>query len=62
MQAYENTKFACQVIDEAQHIKNHSTKAAKAVKSIQAGFHLALTGTPVENRLSELDVYKRQGR
>ncbi len=54
MQAYENTKFACQVIDEAQHIKNHSTKAAKAVKSIQAGFHLALTGTPVENRLSEL--------
>ena len=51
---YEGVSFSCQVIDEAQHIKNHMTKAAKAVKSIDSGFRLALTGTPVENRLSEL--------
>lgn len=51
---YEEVDFGCQVIDEAQYIKNHNTKAAKSVKSIQAGFRVALTGTPVENRLSEL--------
>ena len=46
--------FFCEVIDEAQFIKNPLTQGAKAVKQIQAGFHIALTGTPVENRLSEL--------
>ena len=51
---YEKIDFYCQVIDEAQYIKNHTTQAAKAVKSIHANFRLALTGTPVENRLSEL--------
>lgn len=51
---YENTIFALQVIDEAQYIKNPTTQAAKAVKKITAGFKLALTGTPIENRLSEL--------
>ncbi len=51
---YEGCHFRCQVIDEAQYIKNHNTQAAKAVKSIDAAFKLALTGTPVENRLSEL--------
>jgi SNF2 family DNA or RNA helicase len=52
--SYQNLTFACQVIDEAQNIKNHTTQAAKAVKVVQAGFHIALTGTPIENRLSEL--------
>ena len=52
--AYEGIHFFCQVIDEAQFIKNHTTQGAKAVKEIQADFHIALTGTPVENRLSEL--------
>ena len=42
------------VLDEAQMVKNSSTKAAKAVRRLQAGQKLALTGTPVENRLSEL--------
>ncbi|HUF97009.1 MAG TPA: DEAD/DEAH box helicase [Ilumatobacter sp.] len=42
------------VLDEAQMVKNASTKAAKAVRRLQAGQKLALTGTPVENRLSEL--------
>jgi SNF2 family DNA or RNA helicase len=51
---YEGVKFFCEVIDEAQYIKNHNTQAAKAVKQINASFHLALTGTPIENRLSEL--------
>ncbi len=51
---YETLVFGCQVIDEAQYIKNHNTQAAKAVKLIRGSFKLALTGTPVENRLSEL--------
>lgn len=54
IEAYEEITFFCQIIDEAQYIKNHSTQAAKAVKAVKAGFKLALTGTPVENRLSEL--------
>ncbi len=51
---YENIRFGCQVIDEAQYIKNHYTKAAQAVKQVKASFKVALTGTPIENRLSEL--------
>jgi hypothetical protein len=42
------------VLDEAQFVKNASTKAAKAVRRLPAAQKLALTGTPVENRLSEL--------
>ncbi len=52
--SYAGCRFGYQIIDEAQHIKNHATKAAKAVKEITAGFKVALTGTPIENRLSEL--------
>lgn len=51
---YEDILFASQIIDEAQYIKNQNTQAAKAVKQIQSGFRLAMTGTPIENRLSEL--------
>ena len=51
---YKNIIFAVQVIDEAQYIKNAGTQAAKGVKKITAAFKLALTGTPIENRLSEL--------
>lgn len=51
---YGEMTFAIQVIDEAQYIKNPGTQAAKAVKKIAADFKLALTGTPIENRLSEL--------
>ncbi len=42
------------VCDEAQNIKNHATKAARAVRALPAAARIALTGTPVENRLSEL--------
>ena len=51
---YEKIRFGYQILDEAQYIKNHTTQAAKSVKEIKAGFKLALTGTPIENRLSEL--------
>ena len=42
------------VLDEAQMVKNPHTKAAKAVRALRADQKIALTGTPVENRLSEL--------
>jgi SNF2 family DNA or RNA helicase len=42
------------VLDEAQNIKNSSTKQAKAVRTLTGKRRIAMTGTPVENRLSEL--------
>ena len=51
---YEDCSFGYQVLDEAQYIKNHTTAAAKSVKLIHAKHRFALTGTPIENRLSEL--------
>ncbi len=51
---YENKYFDYVIVDEAQYIKNASTQAAKSVKSIASGCRFALTGTPIENRLSEL--------
>ena len=41
-------------LDEAQNIKNPNTKQAQTIRKLPADFRLALTGTPVENRLSEL--------
>ena len=46
--------WSIMVLDEAQAVKNPDTRTAKAVRTIPAGQRLALTGTPVENRLSEL--------
>ena len=42
------------VLDEAQAIKNSTTRASKAVRSLPSRHRIALTGTPVENRLSEM--------
>lgn len=42
------------VLDEAQHVKNAATAQSRAVRAIPARHRLALTGTPVENRLEEL--------
>ncbi len=42
------------VLDEAQNIKNPDARQSKAVRQLQAQFRIALTGTPLENRLSEL--------
>jgi len=47
-------KWHTMVIDEAQNIKNQETKQTKVIKAIKAGNFIALSGTPVENRLSEL--------
>lgn len=51
---YKDKRFDYMVIDEAQYIKNSATQAAKSVKAVACGCRFALTGTPVENRLSEL--------
>ncbi|MBV9230287.1 MAG: DEAD/DEAH box helicase, partial [Chloroflexi bacterium] len=42
------------VVDEAQNIKNETAKQTRAIKSLNGKYKIALTGTPVENRLSEL--------
>ncbi|GBR76870.1 superfamily II DNA/RNA helicases SNF2 family [Candidatus Termititenax persephonae] len=51
---YSQKEFDYLVLDEAQYIKNPKTGIAKAVKCLQTRWRLALTGTPVENHLSEL--------
>lgn len=52
--SYDNLHFHYQIIDEAQYIKNHRTQAARSVCNIHSVTRFALTGTPIENRLSEL--------
>ncbi len=42
------------ILDEAQNIKNPATRQTQAIRRLPATFRLALTGTPVENRLAEL--------
>lgn len=42
------------ILDEAQAIKNHGTKQTKAIKQLKATNRIALTGTPIENSLSDL--------
>ena len=54
MAEYEEITFANEIIDEAQFIKNQNTQASKGVRLINSHFRMALTGTPIENRLSEL--------
>lgn len=51
---YQEQHFNNEIIDEAQYIKNPQTAASKAVKSVAADHRFALTGTPIENQLSEL--------
>lgn len=46
-------KWQIMVIDEAQNIKNQDTVQSKAIKSIPSGIRIAMSGTPVENRLTE---------
>ncbi len=46
-------KWTVMVIDEAQNIKNPNTAQTKAVKKMKAGIKIAMSGTPVENRMSE---------
>ena len=52
--AYKLIDFAYCILDEAQNIKNLNSLTSRAVKKIKAGGYFALTGTPIENNLSEL--------
>ncbi|WP_420098831.1 DEAD/DEAH box helicase [Corynebacterium sp.] len=51
---YTGVDWGRVVADEAQNIKNPGTAQSRAVRAVRAGHRLALTGTPVENRLAEL--------
>ncbi len=51
---YLNFEFSVMVLDEAQHIKNRSTQNAITAKRLRAGQRLVLTGTPIENSVSDL--------
>ncbi|HDQ93625.1 MAG TPA: DEAD/DEAH box helicase, partial [Synergistetes bacterium] len=50
----QNVQWSGLVLDEAQNIKNHETRRARASRSIKAGYRIALTGTPVENHVGDL--------
>lgn len=54
VEAYKKHRFSYCFIDEAQHVKNHYTQSARAIRKIPAGNRFALTGTPMENSLMEL--------
>ena len=53
-EAYREVEWAGLVLDEAQSVKNHQSKTYKCVRELAAPFKLALTGTPMENNLTEL--------
>ena len=52
--ALDAAAFSLVVADEAQHVKNPASATARSLRRISASARLALTGTPVENRLSDL--------
>ncbi len=54
IKSFEQVKWQGIVLDEAQNIKNYQAKQSQAVRQISTQFRIALTGTPVENRLTEL--------
>lgn len=54
IETLERVPWSDVVLDEAQNIKNPHTKTAQAARRLRADFRAALTGTPIENRLSEL--------
>jgi SNF2 family DNA or RNA helicase len=47
-------KYATVILDESQAIKNPESNRAKAAAQLQADFRIAMTGTPIENRVTEL--------
>ncbi len=53
-ESLQSMKWLAVILDEAQNIKNPEAKQTQAIRKIEAEFRIALTGTPVENRLSEL--------
>lgn len=53
-EALSQVEWAAVILDEAQNIKNPTTKQAKAARALKGDFRVALTGTPVENNVGEL--------
>ena len=53
-ETFKSVDWQVIILDEAQAIKNMSTKRSQAVMSLKAGFRLLTTGTPIENHLGEL--------
>lgn len=54
IEKFTKEKWGMLIIDEAQNIKNPDTSQAQAIKQIDSKIKIAMTGTPVENRLTEL--------
>ena len=54
LEALQKFSFRVVILDEAQFIKNPDAQVTHSVKQLQADYHLALTGTPLENRLLDL--------
>ncbi|MFZ7103760.1 MAG: DEAD/DEAH box helicase [Peptococcaceae bacterium] len=54
LEELKNRKWDYLILDEAQAIKNPGTKQTKAIKQIPAKMRIAMTGTPIENRLGDL--------
>ncbi len=54
IELYDDLEFAAAILDEAQHIKNRSTQNAVAAKRLRAMHRFVLTGTPVENGVSDM--------
>lgn len=51
---YKEKTFRSMILDEAQYIKNYQTKTSRAIRQIRAANRFALSGTPIENSISEL--------
>lgn len=51
---FKGVDWAGVILDEAQNIKNPHTKQARAARALEAGYRVALTGTPVENNVGDL--------
>ncbi|GFZ91065.1 DEAD/DEAH box helicase [Nesterenkonia alkaliphila] len=51
---YQQLSWAGLILDEAQMIKNHTSRGHRAARTLSAPFKLAVTGTPMENSLQEL--------
>ncbi|MFJ3959170.1 SNF2-related protein [Arthrobacter sp. NPDC090010] len=54
LERYQKLEWDALVLDEAQFVKNHQSKAYQAARKLNAPFKLAITGTPLENNLMEL--------
>ncbi len=54
IEMFKEVPWTAVILDEAQNIKNPETRQARAARSLEADFRIALTGTPVENNVGDL--------